>query len=76
MSIEKILIFLPDASLAQWVEHSALGTAGYNLVQVADLAALKSQIQSQSPDVVILGDDMPADHQRPPPRLWRLVRHC
>lgn len=66
MSTEKILIYLPDSALAQILERTALGPAGYSITQVADPAALKTQIQATDPDLIILGEEPSGVRATPP----------
>lgn len=59
MSKEKIVILHSDIKLASLLEHSVLYPAGYEVIQVKERRSLELLLQTEGPDLIILGDEIP-----------------
>ncbi len=63
MTNEKVLVYLPDPDIARRLETDSLQPAGYQVTLVNDRAEAQTLVQKLSPDLIILGDQLPASGQ-------------
>ncbi len=59
MGKEQILVFLSDLHTGRSLERSALRPGGYDVTLARDLESFENVTAASTPDVVVLGDELP-----------------